>query len=441
MERVFILDLGKCTGCQACRIACALENGPEPAAAWRTVLTFNEPNLPGMPRFHLSLACNHCRSAPCMEQCPARAFRRDEATGALVLDGGRCLGCRYCSWVCPFDAPRYDVRARVMSKCTLCLPRLSGGLLPACVSLCPTGALAYAEPPPGAAESVPGFPRTDFAPAIRFVPLRKGRCGPECSAAQPVDSGAAMPAAAPARASLKTEWPLAVFSLGSAVLAALVAAAAARGLRLDPAAFLVAGSANLLVGTLHLGRKLRAWRALLNLRRSRLSREVFLYLLFLALAALAAGAAPPGPAWRWAAAAAGAAMLYAVDRIYDPVAASRYLHSAGMLWTGVFLTGALLVDAALVGVVGGARLVLYVGRKAAFLRRGLPLRPLAAALRLGFPAMWLLLPPGVTWLPLACLLAGELVDRFEYYAELEPPAPRRRIDADLRALARPQGLT
>lgn len=440
MERAFILDLGKCTGCQACRIACALENGPEPAVAWRTVRTFNEPNLPGVPRFHLSLACNHCREAPCMEQCPARAFGRDGTTGAVVLEGSRCLGCRYCSWVCPFDAPHYDARARVVSKCTLCLPRLGEGLLPACVSLCPTGALAYGEPPPGALESVPGFPQTACAPAMRFVPLREGRRGPECSAAQPGDSGAAMPAA-PARASLRKEWPLALFSLASALLVALVAAAAARGLRLDAAAVLVAGSANLFVGTLHLGRKMRAWRSLLNLRRSWLSREVFLYLLFLALAALASGAAPPGSPWSWAAAAAGAALLWAVDRVYDPVAASRYLHSAGMLWTGLFLTGALLVDTVIVGVLGGARFALYVGRKAAFLRRGLPVRPLAAALRLGFPAMWLLLPPGVPWLPLAFLVAGELVDRFEYYAELEPPALRRQIDTDLRAMARARELT
>ena len=29
-------------------------------------------------------------------------------TGAVLLDQDRCIGCRYCTWACPYGAPRYD---------------------------------------------------------------------------------------------------------------------------------------------------------------------------------------------------------------------------------------------------------------------------------------------------------------------------------------------
>jgi anaerobic selenocysteine-containing dehydrogenase len=38
----------------------------------RHVVTVNEARRPGLPTFHLSLACNHCRDAPCI---PARRWR------------------------------------------------------------------------------------------------------------------------------------------------------------------------------------------------------------------------------------------------------------------------------------------------------------------------------------------------------------------------------
>ena len=76
VQNAFIFDINKCTGCQACQIACVIENELEPERSWRQMFTFNKQRLPDIPLFHLSLACNHCLDAPCMKYCPALAYLR-----------------------------------------------------------------------------------------------------------------------------------------------------------------------------------------------------------------------------------------------------------------------------------------------------------------------------------------------------------------------------
>jgi len=130
----FVHDLATCVGCHACVVACASENATAPGGFWRQVVTFNEDRHPALPVFHLSLACNHCLDAPCERHCPALAIVRDTRTDAALIDADRCFGCRYCSWVCPYDAPRFDAGSGVMGKCTLCNDRLRKGGTPACTS-------------------------------------------------------------------------------------------------------------------------------------------------------------------------------------------------------------------------------------------------------------------------------------------------------------------
>ena len=109
----FIVDVNKCTGCHACAMACQIANDLPTTLPWREVRTFNELHVPGVELMHLSLACNHCADAPCMEQCPARAYGRDEKTGAVLINSDACLGCSYCAWVCPYGAPRFDEKRGV----------------------------------------------------------------------------------------------------------------------------------------------------------------------------------------------------------------------------------------------------------------------------------------------------------------------------------------
>ena len=128
VTRGFLFDVNRCTGCHACELACSTENELGWGRSWRQVVPFNEERRPGIPTFHLSLACNHCEEAPCMGQCPALAIGREPSTGAVLIDADRCIGCGYCSWVCPYDALRFDDDLSVMTKCTSCNHRLKEGL-------------------------------------------------------------------------------------------------------------------------------------------------------------------------------------------------------------------------------------------------------------------------------------------------------------------------
>ena len=145
MPNSFVFDPNRCTGCHACRVACGIENELAPERSWRRIETFNARHHPGVPLFHVSLACNHCAEPACMYACPALAYHRDRSTGAVLLDEGKCIGCRYCAWACPYDAPVFDDERGVMSKCTFCDHRLKEGRKPACTALCPTRALDFAD--------------------------------------------------------------------------------------------------------------------------------------------------------------------------------------------------------------------------------------------------------------------------------------------------------
>lgn len=135
------LDVDRCVGCESCVVACMDQNDLEPERkehAWRRV--FAVQGEVGVT--FVSLACMHCGDAPCILGCVTGALGRDEATGAVTVDGGLCIGCHTCSMTCPFGVPRYGSDGR-MQKCDLCTTRVERGLDPACVHTCPTRALHF----------------------------------------------------------------------------------------------------------------------------------------------------------------------------------------------------------------------------------------------------------------------------------------------------------
>ncbi|MBF0210885.1 MAG: 4Fe-4S dicluster domain-containing protein [Desulfamplus sp.] len=91
--------------------------------------------------------CNHCLEPACASACFVKAFKKDK-TGAVTYDASLCVGCRYCMVACSFNIPTYEydepLTPRVM-KCTLCLPLIQEGKLPACVQICPREALIFGE--------------------------------------------------------------------------------------------------------------------------------------------------------------------------------------------------------------------------------------------------------------------------------------------------------
>jgi Fe-S-cluster-containing dehydrogenase component len=314
----FLFDLNQCTGCAACELACSMENDLGWGNSWRKVYG-SQPLEPSTdPRFFLSLACNHCEDAPCQDQCPALAFERDAITGALLIQEDKCIGCRYCSWVCPYGAPVFKEDDAVMQKCTLCSPRLIDGLEPACVNSCPTSALKFGELQ--GPETVDGFPDTDARPRVRFEPLRPNAVLPRL--VLPADIS--WPAAGQGtRQSLveigmKQEWPLWVLTSVAPLLVACHVLQIETGWWGVGAAF-----GGMMLSTLHLGKKSRAWRAVLNLRRSWLSREIFFFSGFAGTLLLSTLL----PAWQafalWPGLLSGLLALLAMDRLYDPVRPGR----------------------------------------------------------------------------------------------------------------------
>ena len=374
-----------------------------------------------------------------MHACPALAYSRDERTGAVILDEAKCIGCKYCSWACPYDAPVFDESRGIMSKCTFCNHRLTDGLKPACASLCPTGALDVADlPETDIANDIEGFPATDIQPRIQILALKKSRSLPVMTAPQVADPVTPPGAASASDISLRSEWSLAAFTLAAASLVAVFSCQVIVSLALDTVAYVVGAALTMGLATLHLGKKTRAYRAILNLRRSWLSREVASLSTFFALAVAYLWLAP-GDVWLGRLAMlVGFVALLCTDYVYSVLKTTHPLgNSASVLWTGIFLVGVVGGVAWLAGLMGFAKLSLYVLRKIDFMGRR-PVRPVVSAARAGLG----LVLPSILWLLdleqfhviiIALVMAGELVDRCEFYTDLERSTPRRQLESDLQA--------
>jgi MoCo/4Fe-4S cofactor protein with predicted Tat translocation signal len=179
------IDLNKCTGCNACVIACQAENnvpivGKEQVIRgremhWLRIDRYFECDQDAMKEAGLSftdpidativtqpMACAHCETAPCEEVCPVAAtVHTEEGINAMAYN--RCIGTRYCGNNCPYKVRRFNyfnynteygyfygwqdnreqasqklqslvlnpevtVRGRgVMEKCTYCIQRVQNG--------------------------------------------------------------------------------------------------------------------------------------------------------------------------------------------------------------------------------------------------------------------------------------------------------------------------
>lgn len=138
----FLLDLGRCIGCQACVAACKTGNELPVGMQYihlteQTRGTF--PNLQGGFRNH---RCYHCTDAACVTVCPTGALYKED--GLTRLDRDKCSGCTYCVDACPYDVPVMAEDGR-SSKCDACAAVVQAGGTPWCVNTCPSHALMYGE--------------------------------------------------------------------------------------------------------------------------------------------------------------------------------------------------------------------------------------------------------------------------------------------------------
>jgi tetrathionate reductase subunit B len=139
-----VVDVQKCIGCQACTLACIMENAA-PENSFRTIVsTYEVQEGAHTGSYMLPRLCNHCEEPPCIPVCPVGAtFQR--ADGIVVVDGERCVGCAYCVQACPYDARFINHDTGKADKCTFCAHRIDAGLLPACVETCVGGARIFGD--------------------------------------------------------------------------------------------------------------------------------------------------------------------------------------------------------------------------------------------------------------------------------------------------------
>lgn len=139
-----VVDVGKCIGCQACTIACIMENAT-PENSFRTfVSTYEVASGATVNAYMLPRLCNHCDDPPCTPVCPVGATYK-QADGIVVVDADRCVACGYCVQACPYDARFINRETRAADKCTFCSHRVEAGLLPACVETCVGGSRIFGD--------------------------------------------------------------------------------------------------------------------------------------------------------------------------------------------------------------------------------------------------------------------------------------------------------
>ncbi len=157
-----LFDNTLCIGCRKCEEGCNKVNElPVPDKAFDDLSVMETPRrtqagaytvvnrYAGTPDVggpvYRKIQCNHCLEPACASACFVRAFTKTP-TGAVTYDESVCVGCRYCMIACPFEIPSYEYDKALtpsVTKCTLCHPRITKGLLPGCVESCPTEALTF----------------------------------------------------------------------------------------------------------------------------------------------------------------------------------------------------------------------------------------------------------------------------------------------------------
>lgn len=197
-----VIDLDTCVGCQACVTSCKEWNtgghmapltdldpyGGHADGVWFNRVHSYEHTTEGAGRtVHFPRSCLHCEQPACVTVCPTGASYKRSSDGIVLVDEDKCIGCKLCSWACPYGARELDTDVGVMKKCTLCIDRIYNDNIkpedrvPACVAACPTSARHFGDlGDPDSAISqlvaerggVELMPELGYQPTNRYLPPR-----------------------------------------------------------------------------------------------------------------------------------------------------------------------------------------------------------------------------------------------------------------------------
>ncbi|QDT84353.1 DmsC/YnfH family molybdoenzyme membrane anchor subunit [Gimesia chilikensis] len=356
-QYAFQVDLDRCSGCKACVTACHSMNGLDENETWRDVGLLIGGTSQDPIYQHVTTACHHCLDPGCMQACPVNAYEKDPITGIVKHLDDQCFGCQYCTLACPYDVPKYHSQKGIVRKCDMCSQRLTDGEAPACVQACPHQAISIdiVNKEQVLADSeintfLPAAPDPQHTYPTTTYKSRK----PFPRNTLPADYYSARPQHAhfPLVIMLVlTQLSVGAFFTGSVLEYFLSAETTSVMVRLSATTALLFGLLALGASTLHLGRPLYAFRGILGLKHSWLSREILAFGVFAGAAQVYAGltwfAGSLLPSWQiwqpaagWLVSALGGVGIFCSIMIY--VFTKREFWSFEATTTKFVLTAALL---------------------------------------------------------------------------------------------------
>jgi anaerobic dimethyl sulfoxide reductase subunit B (iron-sulfur subunit) len=157
MTKAIYRDKDKCVNCSACIVACNVKHNFSPHPVCPPQADPEDNNLitiyhygphirdDQVFQFFSPMSCMHCADAPCIKACPRSVIYKDREYGVVLVNRDKCIGCKFCFWVCPFGVPRYDNEGKLV-LCDMCIDRLREGKKTACEATCVAGAITTGTP-------------------------------------------------------------------------------------------------------------------------------------------------------------------------------------------------------------------------------------------------------------------------------------------------------
>ena len=200
-----VIDLDICVGCHACATACKEWNdggvsGPltdlrpydaDPTGVWfNRIHSYEAGEGASGCTVHFPKSCLHCAEPACVTVCPTGASYKRAEDGIVLVDESACIGCKLCSWACPYGAREFDSDVGVMKKCTLCVDRIynetmgEADRIPACVQVCPVNARHFGDLGDSGSEvslmvaARAGYdlmPEMGYQPTNKYLPPRRAK--------------------------------------------------------------------------------------------------------------------------------------------------------------------------------------------------------------------------------------------------------------------------